>query len=215
MASRSGAPLVWERGLRDAAAFFVSCSSVLWSADGCTRLRVILFPPVRSLMDCDELCCVRYMACVNPLRCASGSSSLSGAYSQSYIVLYKSWRRVEMPVKVHAAHVHFMLEGAALSERVCVCGAMMFERVCKHQRNEAGDEARSESLHLFHFAADVVRLSELNCCQFMTLRSQLVLYPLLKVMEKVTVAGRAEGAAVERSTPAAALWVFFTGTGQI
>lgn len=47
-------------------------------------------------------------------RYALGYSLLSGAHSDTYIVLYKSWRSVKMPVKVHAAHVHFMLEGPAL-----------------------------------------------------------------------------------------------------
>lgn len=31
-----------------------------------------------------------------------------------HIVLNKSWRGLKMPVKVHAAHVHFMLERPAL-----------------------------------------------------------------------------------------------------
>lgn len=41
---------------------------------------------------------------------ALGYSLLSGPHSDKYIVLHKSWRSVKMPVKVHAAHVHFMLE---------------------------------------------------------------------------------------------------------
>ena len=45
---------------------------------------------------------------------ASAHSLLSGAHSDTYIVLHKSWRGVKMPVKVHAAHVHFMLECPAL-----------------------------------------------------------------------------------------------------
>lgn len=49
-----------------------------------------------------------------PPRYALGYSLLSGAHSDTYIVLHKSWRSVKMPVKVHAAHVHFMLECPAL-----------------------------------------------------------------------------------------------------
>ncbi len=45
---------------------------------------------------------------------ALGYSLLSGAHSDTYIVLHKSWHSVKMPVKVHAAHVHFMLERPAL-----------------------------------------------------------------------------------------------------
>lgn len=47
-----------------------------------------------------------------------------GARSDTYIVHHKSWRGVKMPVKVHAAHVHFMLECPAPvsgDECVCVC----------------------------------------------------------------------------------------------
>lgn len=46
--------------------------------------------------------------------CALGYSLLSGAQTDAYIVFHKSWRSVKMPVKVHAAHVHFMLECLAL-----------------------------------------------------------------------------------------------------
>lgn len=35
---------------------------------------------------------------------------LSGSHSDTYIVLHKSRCGEKMPVKVHAAHVHFMLE---------------------------------------------------------------------------------------------------------
>lgn len=53
--------------------------------------------------------------CPPPLRLRVGGHSLSsGAHSDTYIVLHKSWRGVKMPVKVHAAHVHFMLERPAL-----------------------------------------------------------------------------------------------------
>lgn len=51
-----------------------------------------------------------------------GHSLLSAAHSDTYIVLYKSRRGVKMPVRVHAAHVHFMLECPALAaEDECVC----------------------------------------------------------------------------------------------
>ena len=45
---------------------------------------------------------------------ALGYSLLSRAHSDTYIVLHKSLCSVKMPVKVHAARVHFMLECPAL-----------------------------------------------------------------------------------------------------
>lgn len=55
------------------------------------------------------------------LRSTLGYSLLSGAHSDTYIVLHKSWHSVKMPVKVHAAHVHFMLECPALRAGMSVC----------------------------------------------------------------------------------------------
>lgn len=94
------------------------------------------------------------------------------------IVLYQSCRRVKMPVKVHAAHVHFMLECPALWvwECVCVCWGCASVRVSTGGDKERA-EAHSGNLHSFHFAAEVIHLSELNCYQFMIALLQPVLYP--------------------------------------
>lgn len=55
---------------------------------------------------------------------------------------------------------------------------MMCERACKYQRGEEEEtEPRSESLHPFHFAAEVIHLPELNCYQFMIALLPSVFYP--------------------------------------
>lgn len=55
---------------------------------------------------------------------------------------------------------------------------MMCERACKYQRGEEEEmEPRSESLHPFHFAAEVIHLPELNCYQFMIALLPPVFYP--------------------------------------
>lgn len=58
-----------------------------------------------------------------------------------------------------------------------VCVLMMCECACKYQGKKKRDKALSESLHPFHFAAEVIHLSELNCYQFMIALLQPVFYP--------------------------------------
>lgn len=76
------------------------------------------------------MCCVVIgaMGCVNPSCWAAwlcavcwGDPLLSGAHSETNIVLHKSCSSVKMPVKVHAAHVHFMLERPAPWAKMSVC----------------------------------------------------------------------------------------------
>lgn len=68
-------------------------------------------------------------------RYALGYSLLSGPHSDTYIVLYKFWRGGgRVPVKVHAAHVHFMLESPALWARKSVYGWCL--NVCVSSRGK-------------------------------------------------------------------------------
>lgn len=63
-------------------------------------------------------------------------------------------------------------------ERGWVCVLMMCECACKYRRKKKErDESHSESLHPFHFAAEVIHLSELNCYQFMIALWLPVFYP--------------------------------------